>query len=594
MNGHSFATCRRLVPAMALVLLAPVTPSAVAGATFRVGSDGIPPCTHANLPAAVQAAKDNGPGLDQIFLSDSINITAIIDLNNTSVEIVGGFADCNADLPGGGQTSVTVFTNPGFWVHGGSSTRTVNFQGLQVIRQTSGGRLLEIAGPANVSIYNSLFSNGQGDHGANIRMAGSVILFLDDNASIYSGDATGNGGGIHCSGGGTILLVSGRIGDNNALGDGGGVYMDDCTMNAFAGTTASFACPTGGSGIVCNRAESEGGGVYALNGSSVNLIGSRAQPALVAENDADEGGGLYLTGAGTTGDASSSWIVRNGAPNLGGGVLVRSNASFLMDSPETDCRGAECSLLANNSSGIIGGKGGGLAVDSGADAIVRQTTIRENNANAIGSAVYVEGAGSTVQLEGVISYGQIGSLNESFYESALSGSLRVAFSTIREDTVCCKGIFDTATNSTVEVFSSVLLSISGVTGTGRIFEEPIAAGETRFGDCILHQETTNSLPPPVDANVYEAIVSPTAMFASIAANDYRLRAGSQAIDFCDTFRYTPATTDIDGQARGFDYPGIPNTPVGVYDLGADEYRNIFVGNFEPGDCSQWTSDTGGC
>lgn len=592
MKTFSFGLTSRAAAALLCASLPLLGAADLEAVVFRVGSDGIPPCTHATLPAAIAAAAANGAGLDQIYLSDSVTLSATLDINNQSVEIVGGFSDCNDDTSEF-TTSVTMQANPGFRVHGGTSSRTVNLQSLQVIRSGAGGRILQIEDAATVFLYSTLLSNGAATDGANVWMSGpSTILFISDS-SVYSGDATGLGGGVYCANGGTVLLESGRIGDNTAT-SGGGLYLDDCLFNSFAGSVVDAVCPTGGSGVVCNRAESTGGGIYATNGASVNLIGSADAPATVAENDADEGGGLYLTGAGTTADATDAWFVDNQGAFEGGAVYARAGASFTMDIADPDCRGSRCSLVRGNFSSIAGGVGGAIAADSGADVVVHQTTLTGNSANVTGSVVFAEDPGTTVAMEGCLIYANSGSLNDAYLDTVDGAALTVAFTTVAEGVGCCKGLFDTNSNSTVNLYSNILMANVSGPGGGRIFDEPLAAGESRVADCILFEEDSATLPPPLDPGSQVAIASFPALFANFAAGDYRLRGGSPAIDFCDTFRYTPVTTDIDDESRGFDVPPLGGAPFGIYDLGADEWRPLLISDHEEGDCTDWTSDTGGC
>ena len=159
---------------------------------------------------------------------------------------------------------------------------------------------------------------------------------------------------------------------------------------------------------------------------------------------------------------------------------------------------------------------------------------------------------------------------------------------------CCKGIFDTNNGSDVEIYSSILLALLDSTAQGKVFDDPPVAGENRVADCVIYQESPLSLPPPIDPPAQEPIVSTAGLFANPALGDYRLRRGAQAVDFCDTFRYVPQTTDVDVEARGFDDPAVVNGPFGAYDLGADEWRPVLLADHEEGDCSDWSSDTGGC
>ena len=193
-------------------------PPPLAATIFRVGNDGIPPCTHSTLAAAVAAAAANGTGLDQIYLSDPVTISSPLEIVDSAVEIVGGFSDCNDDTPSG-RTAVTATANPTFYVHGSLSARTVNLQGLTVLRSGAGGRLLQIEDAALVGIYDSLLSSGQASSGANVSLVGaSAYLILYQGTAIYNGTATGAGGGIYCSGG-TVAVAEGATVSDNAAAD---------------------------------------------------------------------------------------------------------------------------------------------------------------------------------------------------------------------------------------------------------------------------------------------------------------------------------------------------------------------------------------
>jgi len=580
------------IPLLLLPLLA--TPEVSRAVVFRVGNDGIPPCTHTDLASAVAAAAANGTGLDQIYLTDPVTLASTLDINNQAVEIVGGFSDCNDNTPSA-TTSVSMQANPGFLVHGGTSTRSVTFDNLQVIRSGAGGRILQIQDRELVSLYNTLFSNGAAGDGANVWMSGPDTILYLNGSTIYSGDATGSGGGIFCSNGGTVLFDSGRIGGNTAVANGAGVYLDNCTMNSFAGSDQkTLACPFEGSGIVCNvTASGNGGGVYLTNGAALNLLGGAAAPASVSENNAEFGGGIYATGPGTVVEGHNVSLIHNLAGTKGAGIYVRNGASLAIDSNEPDCsRGAECSLFERNFASSIGAIGGAVVVDTNAGATIYKTAFTQNDAGLTGSVVYVDGAGSTLTMEGILAHHDSGSLNDAFLQADHGGFLRVAFATIDEDTGCCKGLFDTNNAATVEVYSSILMSIHDIVGGGVIFDDPPGAGESRFADCILYQGAASTLPPPPDLQSFEVLVNEASVFAGYAQRDYRLRRGSQPVDFCDTFRYTPVTGDIEQQTRGYDDLTFPNSPWGPWDLGVDEWRPIFVGDFEPGNCSQWSANLG--
>jgi hypothetical protein len=546
-------------------------------AIFRVGNGA--GCSGTTLAVALLGAALNGAEADSIYMtttSQSVPSETILSLDGMgNLEIVGGFGNCTDALPGASPTPMTLPSSNGFVVQGGAaSTRFFTLANVSWVASEDAGRPLDLAGRLVATIDDALISNGEEDEGGNLRMIGpNVILQLVGSTRIYLGESLGDGGGIYCSGGGTIGIDDqAKVTNNHAGGSGGGIDLNGCTLNLYTGSATEANCGAAATlaGVACNSADGSGGGISASGGATVNLLGGAAAPASVEANTADQGGGLYLTGAGTTATAVNAEIRANLGTFEGGGVYVRAGATFDMWVDVPFCpRGPRCSLIEDNAAPAAGGKGGALAADSGALVSIRQTTLGQNSAQQLGSAVFVEDNGSLVELEGVISYGHDGSLNEAYFQSEDLAHLTVAFSTISEATGCCQGLFDTGNNARVEVFSSILL--------GRAFEEPSAGSEVRTVDCLIASETA-SLPA---GEGIEALGDPAAIFQNYAGNDYRLKAGSQPVDFCDTTVYAPAAGDLELQARGYDVATVPNSPFGPFDLGADEWRPLFTCGFEP-------------
>ena len=570
--------------------------SPAAAEELRVGTG----CFYTTIAAAVAQAVANGTASDLILVktspSQTISAPITIDLNVAgTVEIVGGFGTCTDPLPIAGQrTTISLPSSSAFIIHnGGGSTRTFTLQQVALIAGGGGGRLVDVAGRVLLNVDDALLSNGKGTDGGNIRMAGAnVTLFITGGAAIYSGDATGNGGGVHCSGGGTVLLDDGAISDNSADGSGGGVYLDNCSMNVFAGGGA-VGCPSAGNrGITCNTAGpgsliGSGGGVYATNGAVVNFLGGATQRAALTRNRADYGGGLFATGGATDIEFRDADILQNIGLLGGGGVAVDNGAQLLMRSTIANCKSPNgCSRVMNNATASATGEispGGGISVAGGADATIRRTTFFANSAgHGYGAALAVTGAGSTVLLEGDIFYAQ---LNRPI-DVAVGANLTAAFVTAWGNNVGSSATFNVGgAGANVAVFSSVTLDDTTFS--------PPTGGATLYADCIITRSLAN-FPVPPDPGSFEVVASADAVLAAPASGSARLRADSPAIDYCDTFRYTPVDTDIHGEARGTDAPAVPNGPFGTHDLGVDEWNSLFVADFEPGNCSQWTSDTGGC
>ena len=74
-------------------------------------------------------------------------------------------------------------------------------------------------------------------------------------------------------------------------------------------------------------------------------------------------------------------------------------------------------------------------------------------------------------------------------------------------------------------------------------------------DCVITREQASF---PAGGTLLITVTDPTIIFQSSAPFDYRLKRGSVAQDYCDTFFYSPVDDDIDNQPRGCDDPTRPN------------------------------------
>ncbi len=583
--------CRRILAAglgFGLLIAGPL-----AGVDLRVGTGT--GCTYPTIAAAVAAAVANGTTNDKLLIrtGTSHTISAPITLNLNvagTVEIIGGYANCTDALPTLANSGLSAPSSAAFTVQNpGAGSRTFTLRNVDLFAGAGAGRLLDVSGRVLVNIDRTLLSNGSATDGANLRMTGpNVVLLLLNGARIYTGDATGNGGGLHCSGGGSVGLIDGAIDNNHAGGSGGGAYLDGCYLDVYSGGGA-VACPSADNrGVTCNTAGAgpgtgSGGGVYATNGSVVQFLGSSSGPASLTQNSADSGGGLYLTGAASEAEFRDAEIVDNLGGAGGGGVAADNGAQLRILGYLANCsHPSGCSRVVDNTTASIVGEtspGGGVWVSGGADANIRRTTFRGNGVPVVdeGSALAVEGAGSTAIFEGNVVYGQV---NHPIYVAS-GGNLTAAFVTAWGNG---SGATFTGVSSSISVYSSLTLD-------SQTF---LSSFVTLAGDCIITRSLVGFPEPPDPLGSFEVVASEAVVLVSPATGSPRLRSDSPAIDYCDTFHYTPIDNDIDGEVRGFDIAAIPNSPYGPYDLGADEWKPLFLGDFEPGSCAQWSSNTGGC
>lgn len=532
-------------------------------ATFRVGiGTG---CTHLTVESAVAAAAANGSGLDEIYIAYATQtLGSLVEVDSHSVALVGGFSSCTAGSPTGQTTLRRFDPSDAFFVHSATGTAVLSLERITVDMGASAKRALRLEGGVQAILVDSVLTDGQaplGEDGGNVRMSGDVTLALI-RSTISLGEAhEGSGGGIYCENGGTVLVDGGSAVGENKSGDfGGGLFGHDCTIESRGW-------------IHDNDSTLDGGGIYATGGSSVALTGPGTEDFYVLDRNqaGEDGGGLYLTGAGTTAIARNARIFGNSSGVSGGGVMVAGGAIFNMDvDPATCSIGRGCSTLFANDGGIAGG--GAINVTAASSATIRQTTIQFNAAtDGVGTVAIVFGALLIEGCEIYINEGFVLPLVSRFY---VAGSLTIAFSTLDERTESA-GVFWVLSGATFRLYSSIVQA-------DQTFHAPAFATAI---DCVVTEEQTSF---PAGGTLVTTVTDPALIFQSLAGLDYRLKRGSVAQDYCDTFSYTPVD-DIDNQPRGYDDPTVPGV-IGPYDLGADEWRpEIFADDFESAGTARWSS-----
>ncbi|MDO5847463.1 MAG: hypothetical protein Q4Q20_04095 [Methanocorpusculum sp.] len=165
--------------------------------------------------------------------------------------------------------------------------------------------------------------------------------------NIVGNSASGNGGGVFVEGG-RFTMTGGNIVGNRA-GTGGGVYAGNGGFTMSAGNIVGNSARDGGgacvsnsssdrkftlsgtAGIVGNRANRNGGGVYVSSNGTYDMNGGK-----IAGNRANEGGGVFVSADNTEPiyDAryttsrftmSAGSITKNHVNKNGGGVYVSSS-----------------------------------------------------------------------------------------------------------------------------------------------------------------------------------------------------------------------------------------------------------------------------
>lgn len=543
-------------------------------------------CDFSDLQTAISDAPD---GAELRLQNESFS--GNFGISGKNLTLIGGFEDCAASSPtfsstldgtdNGGNTVLDIFDaqdSGGAW--------TVELENLNITNgnetspfERGGG--LHIEDDFWVSLTDvTIQGNQSATDGGGIQVTGNsgATLFVFGDTVIQNNSA-GDGGGIACIGPQDQLgvIIDSALIFNNSASRGGGIFAENCLVASHAGGVFR--------GIVGNDASASGGGIAALGASEIALIGAspgflvEGDPdtaALLSGNSADSGGGGVWLLEGSTLDSIDARITGNSAGARGGGVDIGDDSTFSMvrSNNGSDCSEfqsgnslARCSSLEDNFAGFVGGA---LATgNSSSTATIAQTFISGNSAGL--NASIAELTAGTVSMEGNVIHNNPG--NQLFRQFATS-QLELSWSTITDNTP------DSGTPPLIEIRAS-----SGPVTTTRLFsnvfwnsgrdvvevDTTAGSGFDLVSDCLVSHEL-GSLGP---GDVTRSIVADP-LFAAPGDNDYHLLHNSPAVDFCDDTN-APLNNDIDDQPRGV----VITTPGTPFDAGADETRGIvFADGFE--------------
>ena len=512
--------------------------------TIRVGADA--GCDTSSLATALTQARAN-PGADTIRIASNQSYANQLLSVDSDVTLRGGYASCDAPAPNGR----TALTGTGNWAvisvyTDNASGIVARLEGLDISGGGVGGDIgdfggVVVGGRARAALADLRIHDNVGIFGGGLAVNGTnAVVDLERKVEIDANRAT-YGGGIAAAG--TLRLRPNTVDvHDNTAAVGGGLYVDGglASVGVNADDPASWV---DGLLIRNNAASERGGGVY-VTGTFGKLL---AESTIVRDNSAGaEGGGLYATN---------------------GGYLQFTRYSM---GPQRPCAAEqECLRVSGNSAR----RGGGIALSAGAGAALSHSVIRDNT-SADSPAISLRGAASDLRVLGsVIARNRCSGGNGLCAPIHTSGGkLRFSYTTIADNTagasvpspIYADGAGGEPTTR-VEVYSSL------VSGHSRLYSQNGAVA-TDAGDCLLISEGQ------VPGGFTRSDVAPIA-FTDAARGDYRLRAGTAAIDFCDASRLQTEDPDIDGIVRGLESPGNAND-FGAYDLGAFEFERIFAGGFE--------------
>jgi uncharacterized repeat protein (TIGR02543 family) len=243
----------------------------------------------------------------------------------------------------------TAYQGGGVYIDGNSSSFTM--KGGNII----GNHATPVNGPADRPA-----ANGGGVYGSG--------PFVMEGGLIAGNDAINNGGGVFVYNGRIMTLTGGEI-DGNTAYRGGGVYLNNTSarLNMSGGLiNGNHAALTYATGT-----QVAGGGVFS------NGIFTQTGGAITNNDSAQDGGGLYSTYEYTLADGV---IAGNLAQSRGGGLFNTASVTI------TD------SAVASNRAG----QGGGVFTNNGGSVVITDSTVANNIASIGGGVSVTDGAALTL------------------------------------------------------------------------------------------------------------------------------------------------------------------------------------------------------
>ncbi|MDT0618715.1 CSLREA domain-containing protein [Salinisphaera sp. P385] len=249
---------------------------------------------------------------------------------------------------------------------------------------------LHVTGNGNIVVMNSTIRNNTAAEGGGLwNNAGEMSVtdsIIENNTA--NGDAADQGGGGVFNQAGTLIITSSALNGNDATGtsgSGGAAFNDG---DADDGVTATLTIDR--SSIFANTSQRAGGGIENNAGSveiTRTVIGGLDETrGNITGNTPGNGGALHTTGAGDV-TVDDSAIVFNTASE--GGGLWNSGAGTL-----TVANSTVSNNMATASSTIAGGLrgGGGVFNDGGTTTLINVTVTQNESVTNGGGIASVDGA----------------------------------------------------------------------------------------------------------------------------------------------------------------------------------------------------------
>ena len=553
-----------------------------------VGPASDPDCDHDTIQAAVDAwAASPSSDFVTVFIANSQAwpaqaITIPAPLASSGIGLRGEFPGCRLEAQGGravldgaGGVAAPVIDIEGT-VAGDEGRFEVVLGHIDITggdHAGGNGGGVRLRGNAVLSVSEARIHDNAAQNGAGIAVeataSGVPHLIMAGNqapAAIVDNQASGDGGGLFCSAATMYCDRYCLVAGNAAGGNGGGVAQQDCGTSMYPHNNSASADPD--VGLRMNTAVGDGGGAW-VSGGYFALDGTLPEkPAPVVGNVAGgDGGGLYFTGIESTSNVHRGVQFDDNQAGGDGGALF-ADSGFLQLHALQACGEVDgCMRFRGNHADVAGGA---IALSGNASGLLNDVMFSDNDA-AQASVLQVGGAGAGVTLTNVHVAGNHGA-------SELLGSSG-GYIDLRYVTVADNGgdddalvRFDAAGGFSA---SNSLLHDENGAGSGIVVAEP---GGTSFNvDCVLVHDDTGLVGQPGVGNLI--VADPQWDTSGLYPAGLHVPGpDSPAVDACAAG--TGTIPDLLGNARPQDLPRPDG--MGPYDMGAIERLpdRIFGDGFE--------------
>ncbi|MDT0635114.1 choice-of-anchor Q domain-containing protein [Spectribacter hydrogenoxidans] len=324
---------------------------------------------------------------DNIVFTEGI-AGGTITLNGTQLPNLGDVATSPLTITGpitiDAVNQSRIFTNAGMTtldsltlVNGMTAT------GNAPASDRSGGAILNVAGGV-LTVNNGAMNNNTADRagGAIEDESGATTAVTLNDVDFSGNDAgsnPGNGGVLHVTGVGGVVVNGGAF-DGNMAVEGGALWNNQGSMTVdgatFTGNTAS-----GGTADAGDATGQGGGAIFAENGAGSLTVMNSSFADNMAMGDVSSGGAIFAN-EGTTLSVSMSSFIGNMANRAGGAIETRANTSTTLDQVSLDGN------TANTTAGGGGGNGGGLHVTGNGNVEIIMSEIVNNTAATEGGGLW--------------------------------------------------------------------------------------------------------------------------------------------------------------------------------------------------------------